>query len=144
VEKSWLRKKMGARGRRSNAELTLLQRAEEVVVRRPDPPDHLSDGARMEWREVVNSLPADHFSRGMHPLLEAYCRSAVAARVIDRLIQELDEREGATQADYDRLLVMHEREARALASLAVRLGIACATRGPISSPTSKPWEKLSR
>ena len=48
----------------------LLQRAEEVlVVRRPDPPDHLSDEARMEWREVVNSLPADHFCRGMHPLL---------------------------------------------------------------------------
>jgi hypothetical protein len=92
-------KKMGARGRRSSAELTLLQRAEEVfVVRGPDPPDHLSDEARMEWREVVNSLPADHFCRGMHPLLEAYCRSAVAARVIDRLIQGLDEREGARQA----------------------------------------------
>jgi len=138
---------MGARGRRSSAELMLLQRAEEVlVVRRPDPPDHLSDEARMEWREVVNSLPADHFCRGMHPLLEAYCRSAVAARVIDRLIQGLDEREGTTQADYDRLLVMHERESRALASLAVRLGIACASKiqRPISSPTSKPWEKLSR
>jgi len=70
----------------------------------------------------------------------------VAARVIDRLIQGLDEREGTTQADYDRLLVMHERESRALASLAVRLGIACASKiqRPISSPTSKPWEKLSR
>ena len=49
---------MGARGRKSSAELTLLQRAEEVlVVRRPDPPDHLADEARMEWREVVNSPP---------------------------------------------------------------------------------------
>src|SRR5215471_6916272 len=118
---------MGARGRRSSAELTLLQRAEEVlVIQRPDPPDHLSDEAGMEWREVVNSLPADHFSRGMHPLLEAYCCSAVTARVIDRLIQGLDEREGAAQADYDRLLVMRERESRALASIAVRLEIACA------------------
>src|SRR5215471_15216306 len=66
---------MGARGRRSSTELTLLRRAEEdLVVRRPDPPDHLSDEARMEWREGVNSLPADYFSRGMHPLLEEHCR----------------------------------------------------------------------
>ena len=100
----------------------------------------------MEWREVVNSLPADHFCRGMHPLLEAYCRHAVARRYIDRLIQGLDEREGARQADYNRLLVMQEREGRALASLAVRLGIACASKiqRPISSPTRKLWEKLPR
>ena len=79
-----------------------MGRAEDVLgARRPDPPDHLSDEAAVEWSEVVKSLSADHFSRGMHPLLEAYCRSAVAARVIDRLIQGLDEREGTTQADYD-------------------------------------------
>ena len=113
---------MGARGRRSSAELTLLQRAEEVlVVRRPDPPDHLADEARMEWREVVNSLPADHFPRATHPILEAYCRHAVATRRIDQLIRDLEAGEGST-VDYDKLLVMHERERRALASLAVRLG----------------------
>jgi phage terminase small subunit len=80
--------------------LTLVARAEEVLVaRRPDPPDHLSDEAAAEWRDVVNSLSVDHFSRASHPLLEAYCRHAVAARVIGRLIQELHEREGATQSD---------------------------------------------
>ena len=126
-----------------------LARAEEVLVaRRPDPPDHLSDEAAGEWRDVVNSLSADHFSRASHPLLEAYCRHAVAARVIDRLIQELDERKGATQLDYDRLLVMHEGEARALASIAVRLGIACASRlqnaKPIQGVATKPWEKPLR
>jgi len=139
---------MGARGRKLGAELTLAQRAEEVLVaRRPDPPDHLSDEAAAEWREVVNSLPADHFSRATHPH-EAYCLHAVARRVIDRLIQQLDERESATRADYGRLLVMHERESRALASIGVRLGIACASRlqnaMPISRVTNKPWEKLPR
>jgi phage terminase small subunit len=140
---------MGSRGRKSGAELTLVARAEDVLgARRPDPPDHLSDEAAVEWREIVNSLPADHFSRATHPMLEAYCRHAVATRVIDRLIQELDEREGATLSDYDRLLVMHERESRALASIGVRLGIACASRlqnaKPISCVTNKPWEKLPR
>jgi phage terminase small subunit len=138
---------MGARGRRSSAELTLLQRAEEVlVVRRPDPPDHLSDEAALEWREVVNSLPADHFSRATHPILEAYCRHAVATRRIDQLIRELEVAEGS-RADYDKLLVMHERESRALASLAVRLGIASAMqlqKPKAVSADRKPWEKLSR
>jgi phage terminase small subunit len=81
---------MGSRGRKSGAELTLVARAEEVLVaRRPDPPDHLSDEAAAEWRDVVNSLSADHFSRASHPLLEAYCRHAVAARRIDQMLQGL-------------------------------------------------------
>src|SRR5262245_10457700 len=108
---------MGARGQKSSAELTLVARAEEVLaVQRPNPPVHLSDEAKREWRDIVNSLPADHFARATHPMLEAYCRHAVATRIIDRLIQGLDEQESATRADYDRLLVMHERESRALAS----------------------------
>jgi len=126
----------------------VVARADEVLPRRPDPPDHLSDEAAAEWRDVVNSLSADHFSRASHPLLEAYCRHAVATRVIDRLIQGLDEQESATRADYDRLLVMHEGESRALASIGVRLGIACASRlqnaKPINCVTNKPWEKLPR
>jgi hypothetical protein len=113
---------MGSRGRKSGAELTLVARAEDVLVaRRPDPPDHLSDEAAAEWRDVVNSLSADHFSRASHPLLEAYCRHAVAARRIDQMLQGLQE-EGATRADYDRLLVMHERESRALASIGGEIG----------------------
>jgi phage terminase small subunit len=140
---------MGSRGRKSSAELTLAARAAEVLVaRRPDPPDHLSDEGAAEWRDIVNSMPADHFSRATHPMLEAYCRHAVARRVIDQVIQGLDEQESATRADYNRLLVMHERESRALASIGVRLGIACASRlqnaKPISCVTNKPWEKPLR
>ena len=146
--KKLAQEKMGARGRKSSAELTLAARAEGVLVaRRPDPPDHLSDEAATEWREIVNSLPADHFSRATHPMLEAYCRHAVQARQIDRMQQDLDNQEGATP-DYDRLLVMRERESRALASIGVRLGIACASRlqnaKPISCVTNKPWEKPLR
>jgi hypothetical protein len=40
---------MGSRGRKSGAELTLVARAEEVLVaRRPDSPNHLSDEAAAE------------------------------------------------------------------------------------------------
>ena len=135
---------MGARGRKSAAELTLVRRTEEVlVVRRPEPPDFLSDEAQAEWIAVVGSVPADHFSRAVQPILEAYCRHAVATRRIDGMLQALDTDEGATRVDYDRLLVMHEREARALTALAVRLGIASATHlktKPVSG-ARKPWEK---
>jgi len=58
----------------------------------------------------------------------------------------LEAGEGST-VDYDKLLVMHERERRALASLAVRLGIASATqlqRPKAASSDRKPWEKFSR
>jgi hypothetical protein len=77
-------------------------------------------------------------------MLEAYCRHTVATRRIDQMLQNLEADEGATRADYDRLLVMHERESRALASIAVRLGIACASRlqnaKPISGIAGKPWD----
>jgi phage terminase small subunit len=136
---------MGARGRKSASALSLVARAEEVlVVKRPDPPDCLSDEGRAEWREVVNAVPADHFSRAIYPVLEAYCRHAVAARKIDQMARALEDDPVATRADYERLLVMHERESKALATLAVRLGIASATHlrtKPATGGGRKPWEK---
>src|SRR4249919_3863804 len=118
---------MGARGRKSSAELTLVQRAEEVlVVRRPNPPDCLSDDAAAEWREVVNTFAADHFPRATYPILEAYCCHAAQRRKVRQLIENTEEGEGSV-GEYDKLLAMHERESRALAALAVRLNIASAT-----------------
>jgi phage terminase small subunit len=118
---------MGARGRKSSAELTLVRPAEEVlVVKRVDAPQSLSDEAKYEWREVVNSLPADHFSRSVQCLLEAYCCHAVEARKIDGWIQNVEEKEDFLR-NYDRLLAMRERETRAAAMLSVRLGLSSAT-----------------
>ena len=71
----------------------------------------------------------------------------MASRRIRDVINNLDEKKDNYLVLYDKLLVMHERESRALASHAVRLGIACATR--ISKPAAftakgsapKPWDK---
>jgi len=142
---------MGARGRKSSAELTLVQRATEVLtVSRPGPPPGLAEDAATEWRAVVSSMSADYFVRPMFAVLEAYCRHAAAARQIDQLLAKIDEDDNATVSMYDRLLKMHERESRALSSLAVRLGLAYATRefksfgGKKSDSGTKPWDKLAR
>jgi phage terminase small subunit len=137
---------MGARGRKSKAELTLVRnRAEVLVLRRPEAPDDLSDEAAAEWREVVASCDADHFSRATYSILAAYCRHAVATRRIDQLIKNMEEGDEWSVGMYDKLLVMHERESRALASLAVRLGIASVSRAAQkiggSKSYDKPWEK---
>jgi hypothetical protein len=140
---------VGVRGRKSSAELTLIQRAEEIlVVRRPDPPDYLGEEAAAEWRAIVNSMPADHFNRAVQPILEAYCGHAVAVRRIDQLIRDLEDGEGTVGA-YARLLTMRGQESRSLGSLAVRLALAYATRefksfGGKKEGGPRPWEKLSR
>jgi phage terminase small subunit len=137
---------MGVRGRKSSAQRAIAVREQELlVIQRPPPPDCLSAEAQAQWKEVIDCLPADHFSRALYPVLEAYCRHAVATRKIDQLVQKSEEDPEATLADYNRLLAMHREEARAMASLAVRLGIACASRNttakPIGNVGSKPWEE---
>src|SRR5262245_46837718 len=140
---------MGARGRKSSAELTVAARAAQVlVVKRPEPPEWLSDEAAAEWREVVATFAADHFNRALHPVLEAYCQHAAARRTIGLLLKEaVEEKDGEVPSAgyYDKLLVMHERESRALAALSVRLGIATATHVPNKQRAviaTKPlWER---
>lgn len=137
---------MGARGRKSSAALTIVQRAAEImVVKRAEPPECLSDEEAAEWREVVGTFPAEHFHRAIHPLLEAYCSHAVARRRIEQLIRNLEEGDEWTPNKYSYLREMHDRESRSLAALAVRLNIATATHVPKSSrpaPISKPlWER---
>jgi len=138
---------MGARGRKSSAELTVVPSV--LVIRRPEPPACLTDEAAAEWRAVVDTFAADHFNRGLQPVLEGYCEHAAARRKIGQMLKEAEEErddgDAPTVASYDRLLLMHERESRALAALAVRLRIANATHVPASARAvaiSKPlWER---
>ena len=136
---------MGARGRKSAAALTLRRPARVLVVERPSPPVSLSDEAAAEWREVVGSLPADHFGRAVQPLLEAYCSNVIAMRDIDQRIQALTGNESDALGRYDRLLTMRGREAGRMAVLAVRLGFACASRlssaKPVQGNPEKLWER---
>src|SRR5215831_11898551 len=100
---------MGKRGRKSAASLTIpAPKTDVLVIRRPEAPSYMSDALKREWEMVVRGVSADHFSCSIYPVLEAYCRHAVARRDIDQRIENLDA--AATLGDYSRLLGMHERE----------------------------------
>jgi phage terminase small subunit len=84
---------MGARGRKSKAELSTISYDGLEIHRRPDPPDHMGDDAAEIWRAITNSLPADWFSPGTLPLLEALCGLTVSQRYTLRAVQGV-ERDG--------------------------------------------------
>jgi hypothetical protein len=81
---------MGTRGRRSIAELMVVNGA-ATPANRPDPPRDLDAAEAVEWREIVASMPAAHFARPHYPLLillTLLCRHIVEARFIDRLLAD--------------------------------------------------------
>src|SRR5215831_2598636 len=134
---------MGKRGRKPASELTVRPATGVMVIKRPDPPDYLSEEAQAEWRKVVGGLAADYFGPATHGMLEAFCRDTVATRQVDQRIQNLSEE--ATVWDWSRLLAMHREEAKAMANIAVRLGIASVSRSSRftsarPSPGPQPWE----
>jgi hypothetical protein len=85
------KKDMGTRGRRSIAELMVVNGG-ATPANRPDPPRDLDAAEAVEWREIVASMPAAYFARPPHYplmiLLTLLCRHIVAARFIDRLIAD--------------------------------------------------------
>ena len=119
---------MGNRGRRSSASLSVIagggRTGQIEVMRRPDPPDELSDEQAAEWLAVVGRLPADWFPRETHGMLAQYCRHIVAARRVAELIAAAEGAKEFDVAAYDVLLKMQEREGRALSSLATRMRLS--------------------
>ena len=85
---------MGARGRKSTAELTAIGGAGVVLTRRPEPPAHLGEDAAEVWRRTVNGLPADWLSPGSLPLLEALCGLTISQRRTLSALQRLEEGDG--------------------------------------------------
>lgn len=132
---------MGSRGRKSKTDLALAQ---VDVTERAGPASGLTDEQKFEWMRIVNSNPADRFDEAMLPLLESYCRHRIALRHVGQLVTDAEAGDEIDIDGYDKLLKMQERESRALASLAVRLGFAHTTakgsnaKGKQSA--RKPWE----
>lgn len=135
---------MGTRGPKSSASMALVQGNPIEAVRRPIPPDELSDEQSDEWQSVVDRLPADWFPRETHGLLTQYCRHIVAARRVAQLIADHEKSDEFDVEVYDRLLKMQEREGRAISSLATRMRLSQQTtydpkkRKPKAA--AKPWE----
>lgn len=136
---------MGSRGRTSTAALSVIGSTGIEVVARPKAPDDLTDEQAVEWREIVNSHPADQFPRARHTMLADHCRHTVMERRIAQMITACENAEHFDLDLYDRLGKMLDRHSRCIASLAVRLGIAYSTayeKRPAKGQGSskKPWE----
>lgn len=135
---------MGERGRKSAASLSVIGPGGVEAVRRPEPPDELTDEQADEWRAVVNRLPAEWLPRETHPLLTQYCRHVVMSRRIAQLVDAAERADDLDIDEYDRLGKMMERESRIIASLATKMRISQqATYDPKrkkGSQVKKPWE----
>ncbi|MGX1322683.1 hypothetical protein AB7M17_006136 [Bradyrhizobium sp. USDA 377] len=115
-----------ARGRKAAAAVSIAAIARLESVPRPDAPYDLTDEQSDEWRAIVNRLPADWFPRETWGMLSQYCRHVVAARRVAQLIEQVMK---AKKQDFDvdaynQLLIMQEREGRALSSLATRMRLS--------------------
>jgi hypothetical protein len=137
---------MAKRGRKSGAELATLPVTGSIqTVIRPDAPYELTDDQAAIWHRITADLPADWFTPKHVGLLKQYCRHETQSDRIAMLIeQEMAKRELDVQ-QYDRLLVMQEREGRAMSSLATRMRITQQSlydkskKAP-SNSVRKPWE----
>lgn len=132
---------MGSRGRKSKTDLAIVT---PTVTDRPEPAPGLTEEQTFEWLRITNSMPADEFTTAQLPMLEQYVKHRVEARHIGQMIADVTggDSDELDIVRYDKLLKMQERETRALASLAVRLGIAKTTKATSGSGnvTRKPWE----
>lgn len=135
---------MGIRGRESSASLSVVGPGGIETVRRPDPPPELTDEQAIEWREIINRLPADWFPRETHGMLAAYCRHVVTARRVADLVRSIEQADELDVGEYDRALRMQEREGRAISSLATRMRISqhsAYDKSKKKPPAAKrPWD----
>ena len=63
--------------RKSAASLAVVPAA---PIPREPPPAHLAPEEQVEWRKVVDGLPAHWFPGASYSLLEVYCQATVTTR----------------------------------------------------------------
>lgn len=116
---------MGARGRKSGAELSVIGGGPLAVLDRPSPPVEFTPAQADEWRAVVNRLPSGWFPRETWGILAEYCRMRESADCLARLISSVEASFGATgEMDidaYDKLIRRRESVARTLGFLATKM-----------------------
>lgn len=114
---------MGARGRQSKDDKTVLAPVESIPRARP--PDTLTDPQKDVWCRVVNSMPADWFYKATHDLLMDYCRTAVTLRKLGIMLEKFESQEsGFDLVEYDRVQKMYDRASSGLKRLATSLRIS--------------------
>lgn len=114
-------------------------------------PSHLTEAQVLEWRAIVDSLPADYFRPGDVPLLAAYC---VAASFYKRAAADMESRGMTCMDDKGREYVnpTHQvltSQASAMAQMAVKLRLCpsarysekvASTKTTAGGTGSRPWE----
>ena len=138
---------MTKRGRKSAAELSVIPI--DVELRRPEPPNALQEAEAMIWQEIVAALPSGWFNPSNEPLLAAYCRHIVPGNHLAALIKETEDSGIESLKAWDKLLMMRDRETRAVSSLArsmrftqqAQMHPRTAGRALTKSSAPKLWER---
>jgi hypothetical protein len=143
---------MAQRGRKSAASLSIVS---VLGNERPPPPEELGEAEAEEWRAIAGRMPPDWFTRESHPLLVAYCRHIVAARVLAADMAKFmrfppEMRLTSDGIDlYDKLRKMADRESRVITTLATKMRLSqqsrytenrAATAADRGKTVRKPWE----
>ncbi len=140
------RKVMRQRGRKSAASLAVAPVS--LLTQRPGPPKHLTPQQVKVWEEVISSVPAGWF-QSEDVLLTQYCHHVQTAHELGQLVDNFDLR-GCDIKQLNRLLMMRERETRALTHLATKMRLTQQSRITArSAGTStechtagrRPWER---
>jgi len=142
---------MAARGRASAA---AIETPAILAGRRPPPPAELNKAQAAEWKAVVDRMPADWFTRETHAMLSQYVRHVDMAAKLGEALGNFPVADLLTDAGverFDKLTKLHEREGRAMSSLATRLRLTQQSRyNPAAANTAaknagksakKPWEE---
>lgn len=136
---------MKTRGRTSAAAQEVAAIVGIEATQRPDAPYELTDEQAEEWWAVVNRMPADWFGRESHGLLVQFCRHVIEARHVAQLIAKVVKAKTLDIDEYNQLLIMQDREGRALSGLATRMRIS--QQGSYDAKKSKgkvvtenPWD----
>jgi hypothetical protein len=137
---------MGTRGRRSIAELTVVNGGHSAVVhKRPEPGRHLEPAEATQFREIVASLPADYFANHMRViLLERLCIHAGEVRHISKLIATCS-KQNKPYREFVQLHGMQRRETEMIIKLSKALGFhkplpTQPSQRPGPSPVYRPWD----
>ena len=137
---------MGARGRKSMAELMVPAALAEVMWR-PEAPDDLTVEQSEEWHAIVNTMPADHFMRGNYPLLAQLCRHIVSARRVAHLVERVANEKVLDLKELSALLQLQAAESASITRLSRSMRLtqqsvmrAETTKHP-KGETKRPWDR---
>ena len=153
---------MATRGRKSAAFVSLVAENEGNVgpLRRGRPAPHprLTKRQAEIWNEVVNTEAEDMFvTPALQLLLAEYCAHSETFEKLTSFIERIENRKGGLKltdlADYNKLLMMRDRESAAISKTATKLRITNQSRyTPVraqrslnrqigkSGGSGRPWE----